>query len=86
MADYVTTVIPYELVNLDAVEALFIKRPPAVDLDKLSRAAKSKSGAFDYQMDKIAKSFQLIARGTSTYVLHKGTEQECKDLLKDYTS
>jgi len=77
MSEFINTVKPNELVNLDAVEAVFIKNPPTVDMSKLGRTKDE----IDANVARIAKLFRVVARGTSTYILFEGTLEQCKDYL-----
>jgi hypothetical protein len=79
MSDFVNTVRPNELVNLAAIEAIFIKNPPAVDMNKLGRTKEE----IDANVARIAKTFKVVARGSSTYVLFEGTLEQCRDYVEE---
>ena len=65
MAKFVSTEKDGELVNLDSIEAVFIKKDPTV------------------WYEDPANTGSVIARGSSTYVLFKGTLNECDEYLDE---
>jgi hypothetical protein len=77
MNDFISTVNKDELVNLDAIEAIFIKNPPSVNPAHLGKTKDE----INKNITRIAKSFKVIARGTSTYTLFEGTLEECKNYI-----
>lgn len=79
MTDFITTHNSNELVNLDSIEAVFIKNPPSVDFKKMGRDKNS----IDAEVARLAKTFKVIARGTGTYILFEGTLDDCKKYIDE---
>lgn len=78
MVDFIKALRTDELVNLDAIEAIFIKNPPTVDMSKLGNTKEE----IDRSVAKLARKFKVIARGYSgTYILFEGTLEQCKDYV-----
>lgn len=78
MSEFVDTVNRNEIVNLDAIEAIFIKNPPSINPARLGNNKQE----IDKEVARLAKTFKVIGRGTSTYTLFEGSLEECKTYME----